>query len=156
MKIRLLAIGKTSGKYYPPLMDDYIARIGRYNSFEYREVQVGTGSKTPEAVQMEKEGQVILKHIAPQERMILLDAAGLKLDSPGFSGYMDSMRQSGTKQICFVIGGPYGFSPAVRAAAADSISLSAMTFTHQMVRLIFLEQLYRAFTILNNEPYHHS
>ena len=156
MKLRLLAIGKTSGKHYPALMDDYIARISRYNAFEYREMQVATGTKTPEAVQMEKEGQAILKHMAPQERMVLLDAGGASLDSVSFSNYVETLRETGTRQVCFVIGGPYGFSHAVRAAAAESISLSPMTFTHQMVRLIFLEQLYRAFTIINNEPYHHS
>lgn len=108
-----------------------------------------------EAQQKEKEGEMILKKLAPTDILILLDENGKQYTSVDFSNYLQKKMNSGIKQLVFVIGGPYGFSDAVYQKAQGKISLSKMTFSHQMVRLFFVEQVYRAFTILKNEPYHH-
>jgi 23S rRNA (pseudouridine1915-N3)-methyltransferase len=108
-----------------------------------------------ETEQKQKEGALILKKIQPSDTLILLDENGKTFDSVGFSGYLQKHMNSGLKRMVFVIGGPYGFSSEVYKKANGKIALSKMTFSHQMVRLFFIEQLYRGFTILKNEPYHH-
>ena len=105
--------------------------------------------------QKELEGELILKKIGPSDQLILLDEKGYEFRSVEFSRFLQKKMNSGVKRLVFVIGGPYGFSDAVYKKAQGKVSLSKMTFSHQMIRLIFLEQLYRAFTILKNEPYHH-
>jgi 23S rRNA (pseudouridine1915-N3)-methyltransferase len=108
-----------------------------------------------ESQQKEKEGELILAKITPTDQLILLDENGQPFSSIGFSEELQKKMNSGVKTLVFVIGGPFGFSDAVYAKAKGKISLSLMTFSHQMVRLFFIEQLYRGFTILKNEPYHH-
>jgi len=105
--------------------------------------------------QKEKEGELILQQISPSDELFLLDEQGMEVSSVEFARFLEKKMISGIKRLVFVIGGPYGFSGSVYSRAIGKISLSKMTFSHQMVRLIFLEQLYRAFTILKGEPYHH-
>ena len=108
-----------------------------------------------ESQQKEKEGELILKTLQPGDYLVLLDEKGKEFTSVQFSAYMERKMHTVPKRLVFVVGGPYGFSDAVYKAAAEKISLSKMTFSHQMIRLIFIEQIYRAMTILSNEPYHH-
>jgi 23S rRNA (pseudouridine1915-N3)-methyltransferase len=155
MKISLLAIQKTTGQHYPPLIDDYVKRLGRYITFKYIEIPVTTANKMdPEEVK-EKEGLQLLKQLKETDQLWLLDEKGLRMSSSGLARFISGKQDENCKHIVFAIGGPYGFSPDVKSRSKGSISMSDMTFTHQMIRLFFAEQLYRAFTILNNEPYHH-
>lgn len=156
MNIKLVAIGKTDQKALDELIQVYLKRLKFYVSFEFDIIPDLKQSKNlSEAEQKQREGQLILKKVQPTDVLILLDEQGLKPDSVGFSELMQKHMNSGARQLLFVIGGPYGFSDEVYQRAQQKISLSAMTFSHQMVRLIFIEQLYRAYTILRNEPYHH-
>ncbi len=156
MIIKLLAIGKTDNKQLQALIDDYKKRLGYYIKFEFEVIPDIKNSKNlSETQQKQKEGELILKQLKPTDVLILLDENGKQLDSIGFSQYLQKHMNSGIKQLVFVIGGPYGFSLDVYSKARGKLSLSKMTFSHQMVRLFFIEQLYRGFTILRNEPYHH-
>lgn len=156
MKIKLLAIGKTDNKHLQIFMDDYIKRLGFYISFEMHLISDLKNTKSlSEAQQKEKEGFLLLKQIETTDDVILLDENGKSYSSEGFSDVLQKKMNSGIKNLVFIIGGPYGFSETIYQRANGKISLSAMTFSHQMVRLFFVEQLYRAFTILKNEPYHH-
>lgn len=156
MKIKLLAIGKTDNKHLQLFMDEYINRIGFYISFEMQVIPDLKKTKSlSETQQKEKEGEFLLKQIDSTDVVILLDENGKSYTSVGFSEVLQKKMNSGIKNLVFIIGGPYGFSEALYQRANGKLSLSAMTFSHQMVRLFFVEQLYRAFTILKNEPYHH-
>lgn len=156
MTITLLAIGKTDNKLLISLIDEYIKRLGFYVKFSLDIIPDIKNSKNlSEAQQKQKEGELILKKITPNTTLILLDENGKQLDSIGFSSYLQKHMNSGIKQLVFVVGGPYGFSEEVYKKANGKLSLSKMTFSHQMIRLFFIEQLYRGFTILQNEPYHH-
>ncbi|MBT0608186.1 23S rRNA (pseudouridine(1915)-N(3))-methyltransferase RlmH [Aequorivita echinoideorum] len=156
MKITLLAIGKTDNKQLQSLMDDYSKRLGFYVSFEMEVIpDVKNAKNLSEMLQKQAEGDEILRRITTSEMLILLDEKGKSFSSEGFSEFLQKKMNSGLKNLVFAIGGPYGFSDAVYQRANGKISLSAMTFSHQMVRLFFIEQVYRAFTILRNEPYHH-
>jgi len=156
MKIKLLAIGKTDNKHLKLFMDEYIKRIGFYISFEMQVIPDLKKTKSlSETQQKEKEGEFLLKQIDLTDEVILLDENGKSYTSVGFSEVLQKKMNSGIKNLVFIIGGPYGFSEALYQRANGKLSLSAMTFSHQMVRLFFVEQLYRAFTILKNEPYHH-
>lgn len=156
MTIKLLAIGKTDNKEFYALIDNYIKRLGFYIKFSFDIVPDIKNSKNlSEIQQKQKEGELILKNVNPTDVLILLDENGKQMDSVGFSSYLQKHMNSGIKQLVFVIGGPYGFSEAVYKKANGKLSLSKMTFSHQMIRLFFIEQLYRGFTILKNEPYHH-
>ncbi len=156
MTIKLLAIGKTDNKQLQQLIDDYKKRLGFYIKFDLEIIpDIKNVKNLSEAQQKQKEGELILKQLKPTDALILLDENGKQLDSVGFSQYLQKHMNSGIKQLVFVIGGPYGFSHDVYAKARGKLSLSKMTFSHQMVRLFFIEQLYRGFTILKNEPYHH-
>ncbi len=156
MKIKLLAIGKTDNEYLQQLIDDYTKRLGFYISFELKIIPDIKNSKSlSEIQQKEKEGALLLKQIDPSDNVILLDENGKNYTSLGFSDFLQKKMNSGIKQLVFIIGGPYGFSPEIYHRANGKLSLSSMTFSHQMVRLFFIEQLYRGFTILKNEPYHH-
>lgn len=156
MKIKLLAIGKTDKKNLQVFMDDYIKRLGFYISFELLIIPDLKKTKSlTETQQKQKEGELLLKHLDPSDEVILLDEKGKSYSSVDFSEMLQKKMNSGIKNLVFIIGGPYGFSEGVYSRAQGKVSLSAMTFSHQMVRLFFIEQLYRAFTILKNEPYHH-
>lgn len=156
MKIKLLAIGKTDNKHLQALTDEYRSRLGFYVSFEIELIpDVKNAKNLSETLQKQIEGEEILKRTSTTDVVILLDENGKTYSSEGFAEFLQKKMNSGLKNLIFVIGGPYGFSDAVYALANEKISLSAMTFSHQMVRLFFTEQLYRGFTILRNEPYHH-
>ncbi len=156
MTIKLIAIGKTDNKQLQQLIDDYQKRLGHYIKFRFEIIADIKNSKNlTEAQQKQKEGELILNKLSTSDVLILLDENGKQLDSVGFSNYLQKHMNSGIKQLVFVIGGPYGFSQDVYSASRGKLSLSKMTFSHQMVRLFFIEQLYRGFTILRNEPYHH-
>lgn len=156
MKITLLAIGKTDDKNLQVLIDTYMKRLKHYVPFSMEIIPDIKNSKNlSEAQQKDLEGQEILKRISSTDALILLDENGKIFTSVGFSEYLQKKMNSGLKNLVFVIGGPYGFSDAVYQKAQGKVSLSSMTFSHQMVRLFVTEQLYRAYTILRNEPYHH-
>ena len=156
MTIKLLAIGKTDNKQLQALIDDYQKRLGFYIKFQFEIIPDLKKTKhLSEDQQKQKEGELILFKVSSSDVMILLDEKGKQLDSVAFSQYLQKHMNSGIKQLVFVIGGPYGFSPEVYQKAQGQLSLSKMTFSHQMIRLFVIEQLYRGFTILRNEPYHH-
>ncbi|UOB17175.1 23S rRNA (pseudouridine(1915)-N(3))-methyltransferase RlmH [Abyssalbus ytuae] len=156
MNIKLLAVGKTDNESLQKLIDEYIKRLGFYINFNLEILpDIKNAKNLSEAQQKEKEGELILKKIQSADVLILLDEKGKQYTSEEFSGYLQKKMNSGAKQLVFVIGGPYGFSDEVYKKSSGKISLSKMTFSHQMVRLFFVEQLYRGFTILRNEPYHH-
>jgi len=156
MNIRLIAIGKTDDKALQSLIDDYTKRLSFYIKFELDIIpDLKNAKNLSESQQKEKEGELILSKITSADQLILLDENGKTFSSVGFSQELQKKMNSGIKTLTFVIGGPYGFSDAVYQKAAGKISLSLMTFSHQMVRLFFIEQLYRGFTILRGEPYHH-
>lgn len=156
MTIKLIAIGKTDNKQLTLLIDDYKKRLGFYIKFILEIIPDIKNSKNlSEAQQKQKEGDLILNKISSSDVLILLDECGKQYDSVAFSSYLQKHMNSGIKQLVFVIGGPYGFSDAIYERANGKLSLSKMTFSHQMIRLFFIEQLYRGFTILKNEPYHH-
>jgi len=155
MKVKLLAVGKTSEAYIEEGFNLYKKRISHYLTFE--EQTIDGLKKTKKLSRQEvktREGEMILKHLKSTDIVILLDDSGKTFDSKGFATFIQKQMNSGNKQINFVIGGAYGFSEKVYARANQKVSLSKMTFTHQLIRLIFAEQFYRAMTILNNEPYH--
>nr|WP_321237375.1 23S rRNA (pseudouridine(1915)-N(3))-methyltransferase RlmH [uncultured Psychroserpens sp.] len=156
MTIKLLAIGKTDHKDLQSLIDDYQRRLGFYIKFQFEIIpDLKKAKNLSEDQQKQKEGELILNKLNATDVLILLDENGKQLDSVGFSQYLQKHMNSGIKQLVFVIGGPYGFSPDVYQKANGKLSLSKMTFSHQMIRLFVIEQLYRGFTILRNEPYHH-
>lgn len=156
MNIKLLAIGKTDNKALQTLIDDYTKRLSFYIKFELEIIpDIKNAKNLSEAQQKEKEGELILSKLSPTDQLILLDENGKTYSSVGFADELQKKMNSGVKTLVYVIGGPYGFSDAVYSRAQGKVSLSSMTFSHQMVRLFFIEQLYRGFTILKGEPYHH-
>jgi len=156
MNIKLLAIGKTDNKSLQTLIDDYTKRLSFYVKFDLDSIpDIKNVKNLSEKQQKEKEGELILSKIGPNDHLILLDENGKEFSSIGFSDELQKKMNSGIKTLVFAIGGPYGFSDEVYKQAKGKISLSKMTFSHQMVRLFIIEQIYRGFTILRNEPYHH-
>jgi len=156
MTIKLLTIGKTDNKHLQTLIEDYTKRLNFYIRFEFEIIpDLKKVKHLSEAQQKQKEGELILSKISNSDVLILLDEKGKQYDSVSFSSYLQKHMNSGIKQLAFVIGGPYGFSEEVYKKAQGKVSLSKMTFSHQMVRLFVVEQIYRSFTILRNEPYHH-
>tara|TARA_B110000285_G_C15088072_1_gene597367 strand:- start:409 stop:882 length:474 start_codon:yes stop_codon:yes gene_type:complete len=156
MKIKLIAIGKTDNQYLIKLIDTYKNRLQHYVTFELLVIpDLKNVKNISENQQKEKEGELILKHLLPTDQLILLDEKGKEFRSIEFSQFLQKKMNSGIKQLVFVIGGPYGFSKNVYLTAQGEVSLSKMTFSHQMIRLFMVEQIYRGFTILKNEPYHH-
>src|SRR5690606_9328636 len=146
MNIKLIAIGKTDNKALQQLMDDYMKRLSHYVKFEMDVIpDIKNVKNLSEAQQKEKEGELILSKLTATDQLILLDENGKSFSSVGFSEELQKKMNSGIKTLVFVIGGPYGFSEAVYSKAQGKVSLSAMTFSHQMVRLFFIEQVYRAF-----------
>lgn len=156
MKITLLVVGRTVEKHYITGINDYLERIKHFISFDMEVIPElkNTKSLTMEQ-QKEKEGELILKSLQPGDVAVLLDEGGKEFRSVEFAEWIEKKMHTVNKRLVFIIGGPYGFAPKVYQTAQEKISLSKMTFSHQMVRLIFVEQLYRAMTILNNGPYHH-
>lgn len=156
MKIKLLAIGKTDNKQLIQLIDNYQNRLKHYIKFELAIIpDIKNGKHLSEIQQKEKEGALILSKLQNTDHLVLLDDKGTHFSSIEFSQYLQKKMNAGIKQLVLVIGGPYGFSQAVYKKSIGKISLSKMTFSHQMIRLFIIEQLYRGFTILKNEPYHH-
>ena len=156
MTIKLLGIGKTDDPALQDLTDVYIKRLQFYNKFEQEFIpDIKKAKNLDENQQKQKEGELLLSKVSTSDFVVLLDENGKQYTSVDFSEYLQKRLNSGVKQLVFIIGGPYGFSPEVYSRADSKISLSKMTFSHQMVRLFFVEQLYRGFTILRNEPYHH-
>lgn len=156
MKIKLLAIGKTDNKQLQQLIDEYQNRLKHYVKFELEIIpDIKNVKNLSEAQQKEKEGELILSKLQATDQLVLLDDKGKQYTSVEFSQYLQKKMNSGIKQLVLVIGGPYGFSDAVYQKAQGKLSLSKMTFSHQMIRLFIVEQVYRGFTILRNEPYHH-
>lgn len=156
MKISLLVIGKTDAGYFIDAIGEYENRLKHYLPFEISVIPDIKNSKNLTVDQQkEKEGELILKNIQPGDYLVLLDERGSEYSSLQFASYIEKKTHTVGKRLVFVIGGPYGFSEDVYKKASEKISLSKMTFSHQMIRLVFVEQLYRAMTILNNEPYHH-
>ena len=156
MQIQLLAIGKTDHKELQILIDEYQKRLGFYIKFHLEIIpDIKNAKSLSENQQKEKEGELIFSKIQNSDVVILLDENGKQMNSVSFSNYLQKHMNSGIKRLIFVIGGPYGFSDAIYKRANGKLGLSQMTFSHQMVRLFFIEQLYRGFTILRNEPYHH-
>ncbi|MBR2292148.1 MAG: 23S rRNA (pseudouridine(1915)-N(3))-methyltransferase RlmH [Prevotella sp.] len=155
MKTNLLLVGKTVNKNFVAGIDDYAERISHYMPFEITTIPELRNTKSlTEEQQKQAEGELILKQLQPSDTVVLLDEHGRELRSVEYAQWL-SQKQQTARRLVFVIGGPYGFSPDVYARANEKISLSKMTFSHQMVRLIFTEQLYRACTIIKGEPYHH-
>ncbi|PLX05792.1 MAG: 23S rRNA (pseudouridine(1915)-N(3))-methyltransferase RlmH [Marinilabiliales bacterium] len=156
MNIKLLVIGKTDKDFVQKGYDEYFKRIKRYCKFDFQVIKDIKKSKNLSTDQQNKlEGEKILSEISPSDHVVLLDENGKEFNSRGFASFLNKSLVSGMKNLIFVIGGPYGFSEEVYKRANIKVSLSKMTFSHQLIRLIFAEQLYRAFSILNNEPYHH-
>jgi len=156
MTIKLLAIGKTDSVSLQDLIKMYHNRLKHYVRFEVDLIpDIKNVKNLTETQQKEKEGELILKKLKATDVLILLDENGKQYSSVEFANFLQKKMNTGIKQLVLVIGGPYGFSERVYGKAQGKISLSKMTFSHQMVRLFVIEQLYRAFTILKNEPYHH-
>jgi 23S rRNA (pseudouridine1915-N3)-methyltransferase len=156
LKIKLLTIGKTDSRPLQQLIDEYCKRLGFYIHFNMDIIPDIKNTKNLTTKQQKiAEGKELLKKIEKSDAVILLDENGKLYNSIQFSAFLQKKMNSGLKKIVFVIGGPYGFSEDVYNRSNEKISLSPMTFSHQMVRLFFTEQLYRSFTIIRNEPYHH-
>ena len=155
MKTTLILVGKTTNKHITACINDYVERIGHYMPFELITIPELKNTKNlSEEQQKEREGALILKQVQSQDILVLLDEHGQEFRSIEFASWIQKKQQT-VRRLVFVIGGPYGFSSAVYQRGNEKISLSKMTFSHQMVRMIFAEQLYRACTIIKGEPYHH-
>lgn len=156
MKITLLAIGKTDSEYLKTGIEEYAKRIKHYIGFEIEIIpDIKKQGNISQLLQKEKEGELILAKDKPGKEFHLFDERGIEFSSKDFSGFLERKMTTGIKELVFVIGGPYGFSEKVISRANSKISLSKLTFSHQMVRILCVEQIYRAFTIINGEPYHH-
>lgn len=156
MKIVIIAVGKTSTDYVGRGVEEYLRRISRYINIELNVIpDVRTSRAISEETQKQTEGKAIIASLQPGDHVTLLDERGKEMTSREFSGQIEQKMIRGLKRLVFIIGGPYGFSDEVYQRADDKISLSRMTFTHEMIRLFFTEQIYRAMTILRGEPYHH-
>ncbi len=156
MKTVLLVVGRTVESHFITAIQDYIQRTKRYIQFDMEVIPELKNTKSLSMeVQKDKEGELIIKALQPGDVIVLLDEGGKEMRSIEFADYMKRKMNTVNKRLVFIIGGPYGFSPKIYNMAHEKISLSRMTFSHQMVRLIFIEQLYRAMSILHNSPYHH-
>lgn len=156
MEITLMVMGKSSSKLLAPAIADYQKRLTHYIPFKLLELpDIKKGKGMSEAQQKEAEGKAFLNQFQPSDYVVLLDERGKEYSSMEFADYLQNKMSAGLKRVLFVVGGPYGFSPAVYDRADFKISLSRMTLTHEMIRLLFVEQIYRAMTILRGESYHH-
>ena len=156
MKITLLVIGKTEDKYLKEGIEKYLKRLKHYIKFDLQEIPELKNTKSlTEDQQKTKEAELLNKFLNPQDHIVLLDERGHEFTSVQFSAFINKKMLGSVQNLVFIVGGPYGFDQSLQSIAKDKLSLSKMTFSHQMVRLFFVEQLYRAFTILKGEPYHH-
>ena len=156
MKFTLLVVGRTVEKHYITAIDDYVARTKHFTQFDMEVIPELKNTKNlTEEQQKEREADLILKVLQPGDTVVLLDEHGREFRSVEFASWMERKLSTTGKRLVFIIGGPYGFSPRIYQAAQEKLSLSKMTFSHQMIRLVFVEQIYRAMTILRGEPYHH-
>lgn len=156
MKVSLILVGKTVNKHFVDLIDEYASRVKHYIGFDIIIIPELRNTKNLSSDQQkQQEGELILRQLQQGDRVVLLDEHGKEMRSVEFSSYMENKMNTVSKRLVFIIGGPYGFSPDVYRRADEQLSLSKMTFSHQMIRLIFVEQLYRAMTIMRGEPYHH-
>lgn len=156
MKLMILAVGKTTTPYLQQGIDEYLKRAARYMPVQMTIVpDVKNASSLPAARRKELEGRALLEHLQPGDRLVLLDERGRQYTSTEFARAIEADANRGVRRLVLVIGGPFGFSPEVYARADAKVSLSAMTFTHEMVRLFLAEQVYRAMTIIRGENYHH-
>ena len=156
MKIALLQIGKTSGKYLADGIQSFKERVRKYNDFEIFTIpDIRSTRNMPAREQITREGEKILQFFKKDDYIVILDDKGKEFSTLEFSSWLEKMFMSQKKRIVFVVGGAWGFSDEIYEMADLSLSLSRLTFSHQMVRLLFLEQLYRAFTVIKGEPYHH-
>ncbi len=156
MKITLLVVGKTEDKYLIEGIEKYLNRLKHYIGFTLQVIpEIKNTKNLSEAQQKAKEAELIHKQISNLDTVILMDEKGKKYTSVAFSNYLNKQMIGSVQHLVFIIGGPYGFDESIYKRANGSLSLSDMTFSHQMVRLFFVEQLYRAFSILRGEPYHH-
>ncbi|MFV0545711.1 MAG: 23S rRNA (pseudouridine(1915)-N(3))-methyltransferase RlmH [Bacteroides sp.] len=156
MKTTLLVVGRTVEKHYITAIEDYLQRTKHFMSFDMEVIPELKNTKSLSAEQQkEKEGELICKALQPGDVIVLLDEHGKEMRSIEFADWIKRKMNTVNKRLVFIIGGPYGFSEKVYQLAHEKISMSKMTFSHQMIRLIFVEQIYRAMTILNGGPYHH-
>ena len=156
MKIQLIVVGRTNQHFVRQGLDEFCSRLTHYFPFELEIIPELRNTKHLSVEQQKvKEGALILQSFQTGDYIVLLDEYGKEFTSVKFAEYIEKKAHTGSKRLVFVIGGAYGFSTAVYEAAHEIIALSKMTFPHQLIRLIFIEQLYRAMTILHNEPYHH-
>lgn len=156
MKVTFLVVGRTVDKHLTALINDYAERVKHYVPFELEVVPELKNTKALTAEQQkEREGELLQKQLRAGDHVVLLDEGGREFRSVEFAAYLEKKQAQAARRLVFIVGGPYGFSPAIYKLAAEKVSLSKMTFSHQMVRLFFVEQLYRAMTILRGEPYHH-
>lgn len=156
MKVVLLVVGKTTDRHFEAGIKDYVSRINHYVQFALEVIPELKGCKSlSEAEQKEREGELIRKALQPGDYIVLLDEHGAERRSVEFARWMEKKMVMGLRRLVFIVGGPYGFSEAVHRLGNEEVSLSRMTLSHQMIRLLFTEQIYRAMTIINNEPYHH-
>ncbi|WP_374951261.1 23S rRNA (pseudouridine(1915)-N(3))-methyltransferase RlmH [Mucilaginibacter sp.] len=156
MKITFVTVGKTEDAYLREGIEKYVKRLKHYTKLDMAEIPELKNTKAlTEEQQKTKEAELILKKVTPQDHLILLDENGTEFTSVQFANYINKRSVTSSANLVFVVGGPYGFDDSVYQRANDKISLSRMTFSHQMVRLFFTEQLYRAFSIIKGEPYHH-
>lgn len=156
MEITLLVMGKSNSKLFAAAISDYQTRLKHYVPFVLRELpDVKKGRGMTSELQKEAEGKAFLAALQPSDYVALLDERGTEYSSVEFASYLQTRMSAGLKRVVFVVGGPYGFSPAMYARGNHKISLSRMTLTHEMIRLLFVEQIYRAMTILRGESYHH-
>lgn len=156
MKIHLILIGKTDKEYLKTGIDIYVSRLKHYFPFEVEIIpDIKNTRNLSEEQQKEKEGDLILKALQPGDYVVLLDDKGKEFTSVQFADYIEKKNHIVSRRLVFIVGGAYGFSPSVYDNCNEKISLSRMTFSHQLVRLLFVEQLYRAMTIIHGEPYHH-
>lgn len=155
MKTILILVGKTTDKHFQAGISDYVERIGHYMPFELVTIpELKNAKSLSEEQQKQAEGELILKKIKAGDDVVLLDEHGKEFRSIEFAKWLEAKHNKG-RRLVFVVGGPYGFSPAIYSRANEQLSLSKLTFSHQMIRLVFTEQIYRACTIIKGEPYHH-
>lgn len=156
MKLHILFTGRTTGNVFPTLINEYVQRLTHYLPTTLEEIPDLKNTKSlSEEQQKEREADQVLDRLQPGDVLVLLDERGREMTSREFSQWMEQCLQTVPKRLILLVGGPYGFSQRIYEAAQQKISLSKMTFSHQMVRLFLVEQLYRAFTIIRGEPYHH-
>lgn len=156
MKITLIVIGKTTDAHVQALIDDYSRRLQHYVPFELEVIPELKGTRGLSTDQQEtQEAELLQRRLQPGDHIVLLDEHGSERRSIDFAAWLEKREAAGARRLVFIVGGAYGFAPSIHALAAEEISLSKMTFSHQLIRVLFVEQLYRAHTILRGEPYHH-